>query len=318
MMKCILSIIIPVYDIEEYIIDCLKSVEKQIVDECEVIIVNDGSTDDSEKKIKNFICNKSSYKYLKQENRGLSEARNTGIRAARGDYLLFLDGDDLLYDNSLSYLLNKCLSDCVSEVVICRYDELDDITKKRIEGPKLSKNTHENPLEFYEKFVNKQKNWISAWSCVVKRSFLLNNNLFFMRGLLHEDELWVIQVLIHANNLYLYDYPTHIYRVNRKGSITASVSYKHIIDKLFICRELYSIRNKENSSVLNKRIASDMFSVVLSTRYIHNMSEFKKIKKIFKSCSVCLRTKEGIILYFIYKILGLDVCRNIIMLLRKG
>lgn len=316
-MKTKLSIIIPVYNIENYIIGCLKSVEKQVADGCEVIIINDGSTDNSEKLILDFIGNKSGYNYIKQDNKGLSEARNTGIRAAEGEYLLFLDGDDMLYNNSLSGLLNNFLSECVPEVIICRYVEEDDITGKRKDSPDFPKISVNNPFEFYDKFVNDSNNWLSAWSCVIKRVFLQKNNLYFKKGLFHEDELWVIQVLSHVNKLFLCNYPIHVYRVNRRGSIMASVSYKHLRDKLYICRELYNIRDKENMRVLNRRITRDMFSIILSTRFIKNKSEFEKLKKEFKINSVYLKTKEGIILYFIYKIFGLDMCKKIVTLLKK-
>ena len=99
------SIIVPVYNVEKYIEKCLSSLKRQInFDEYEVIVVNDGSKDGSEEIVKHFCETYDNFKLINQKNGGLSDARNTGIKNAKGDYVIFLDGDDFFSENALEIL----------------------------------------------------------------------------------------------------------------------------------------------------------------------------------------------------------------------
>jgi len=100
-----ISVIIPVYNVEAYLEECLDSCMAQSVKEAEFICVNDGSTDGSETILKDYCARDGRIRYINQENRGLSGARNTGLRAARGKWIMFLDSDDKLKDEALSSLL---------------------------------------------------------------------------------------------------------------------------------------------------------------------------------------------------------------------
>ena len=104
-----LSIIVPVYNVEKYIRTCVESIFRQGLDESifEVIIVNDGTKDNSMEMIADIIKTHSNISVIEQENQGLSVARNNGIAAAKGEYIFMPDSDDLLIDNSLPFLLNK-------------------------------------------------------------------------------------------------------------------------------------------------------------------------------------------------------------------
>ena len=106
-----LSIIIPVYNVEKYILPCLESVFRQgLDDKCyEVIIVNDGTQDKSMEVINKIICSHDNIKIINQKNQGLSVARNNGIEASTGEYLMFIDSDDLLIENSIHTLLESTL-----------------------------------------------------------------------------------------------------------------------------------------------------------------------------------------------------------------
>ena len=122
-----LSIIVPVYNVEKYIRLCMESIFKQGLDEndYEVIIVNDGTPDKSMEMITDIIVAHQNIHVINQENQGLSVARNNGIAAAKGEYIQFLDSDDLLIDNSLPYLLDKATS-LKADLVVADFISMDD------------------------------------------------------------------------------------------------------------------------------------------------------------------------------------------------
>lgn len=292
-----LSIIIPVYNIEKYIIECLESIDIYNESVVEVIIVNDGSTDSSEKAVLEYICDKAVFKYIYQTNKGLSGARNTGIKASKGEYLLFLDGDDKLSKNAIKNLIESKILSTPTEIIISRYEEFSDIDNQTTEGPDLEFFPYDKPFDFYDTFVNKGKNWISAWSCIVNRNFILNNNLFFKEGILHEDELWVLQIFAKAKKLKFNNNLIYQYRTNRKGSIMENITSKHLLDKLNICNEAHSIITPDNRHIINLRIKSLMLSVILSLIYIDNGQAIKEIEVKFYDTRKLLRTREGLDLY---------------------
>lgn len=296
-MKKKLSIIIPVYNLEKYIIECLESIDIYNESVVEVIIVNDGSTDSSEKAVLEYICDKAGFKYIYQTNKGLSGARNTGIKASKGEYLLFLDGDDKLSKNAIKSLIESKILSTPTEIIISRYEEFSDIDNRATEGPDLGFFSYDKPFDFYDTFVNKGKNWISAWSCIVNRSFILDNNLLFKEGILHEDELWVLQIFAKAKKLNLNNSLIYQYRTNRKGSIMENVTPKHLLDKLNICNEAYSIIAPDDRHIINSRIRSLMFSVILSLIYIDDKQAIKEIEAKFYDIRKCLKTREGLGLY---------------------
>ncbi len=123
----ILSIIIPVYNVEKYIRTCLESVYKQGINDenFEVIIINDGTKDRSIQIIKDIISQHNNIIVYNQENQGISSTRNKGIELARGKYIFMLDSDDLLVENSLSIIMDKALSSKY-DLIVADYKEMND------------------------------------------------------------------------------------------------------------------------------------------------------------------------------------------------
>jgi len=113
-----ITVIIPVYNVEDYIVECLDSVIRQTYAPSEILIVNDGSTDDSRKICQYYADIYSNIRLLDQENQGVSSARNKGLDYARGDYVVFVDSDDFIADNMLSVLIQK-MNDTDSDIVQC-------------------------------------------------------------------------------------------------------------------------------------------------------------------------------------------------------
>ncbi len=228
-----LSLIVPVYNVENYIIECLNSIVKIIPTDgsTEVIIVNDGSPDNSINLIENYILNlndniKNNFHILSQENRGLSGARNTGINNAKGRYLAFLDSDDVLqgdFFNDILAIIKKHNPDIV-EFRATRFDDNGNTSNNFF--PKLFNDGFYNlDQKIWKKLCNR-----SAWFSWLR---VYNKNLFddikFPEGKNYEDAYTTPYVYLKAKNIYFCNNEYIGYRINPNG-ITATKSIKNIDD----------------------------------------------------------------------------------------
>lgn len=218
-----ITIVIPVYNVEAYIEDCLRSVIAQTYKgEIECVIVDDctpdGSCDVIEKFIKEYIGN-IQFKLLHHDkNRGLSAARNTGIDAATGEYIYFLDSDDEIAPDCIEVLatpLTKKKYDFVigdyktvgsdKELPLLLLDEGEITTNKEIRS-----------------YYFKDKWYMMAWNKLCNLEFIKNNSLYFKEGLINEDNLWSFQLACLAQTMYIAKEQIYIYKV-RANSIMGGI-----------------------------------------------------------------------------------------------
>lgn len=233
-----LSIIIPVYNIEAYIGQCLESVFKQELSDYEVICVNDGATDKSQNIIETYVSKHSNLHCITQPNGGLSDARNTGIANAQGDYVFFLDGDDTLATtNTLQHSLNVCIQNNLdlfvgNAIVNGSYPYLSNYPteNKVISG--------ENMMELF--FQHNHTIIEPVWCYLYKKEFLDNNQLRFKKGILHEDILFAPKTLFQAQRSMCKDIAMVNYRWQRPGAITSKKTIKALSDRRDTGRELYT------------------------------------------------------------------------------
>lgn len=222
------SVIIPVYKVEGYLNACLESVIKQTFSEFEVILVDDGSPDSSGRICDHWAQGDTRVRVFHQANRGLAGARNTGIQEAKGEYLLFLDGDD--YWNSADVLasLNQILiRKPETELIICAY----------IKHNLMQNSWKEMTVSYKNRNVSIQQDLIcngtfynSACCKVVKHNILRENSLFFNEGRLCEDLDWSCKLLRTVKHMAAAPFPLFVYQTNRTGSITTNPSEKAFLD----------------------------------------------------------------------------------------
>lgn len=238
--KILLSIIIPVYNVELYLKDCLASVFGQDLNNCEVICVDDGSTDKSSEILEEFFNNSQitcpCYVFHKK-NGGASSARNYGIQKASGQYLCFVDSDDTLLPDAIVCYKEKILKkhsdiyyvDCV----ITQYGErIDELRENEYPLIKAS--------DFYRyTWIEEHKVLQGFTFChIFSRSWFLKNNLHYHEGIVYEDFLLQQEasfcegsvLLLHVQN------PTYCYRIFREGSQTAKGVMKNFKDRQFVAR----------------------------------------------------------------------------------
>jgi len=221
-----LSVIVPVYNTETFITTCLDSILSQKGVNMEVIIVNDGSTDNSVDILKRYAKQDSRIRYECQKNQGLSVARNTGLRSAVGKYVLFVDSDDWLLPDSLHYYLSIAHRGDV-DVVVGKVKIYYDNGAVGIWS--YSENLHnEHPImtgaEYLNSVVQSRRFAPMVYTYFCRRSMLEQSELFFEPGLIHEDELWTPHMLLHAKSVTFGSMPHYAYRRRSSCSITPSTS----------------------------------------------------------------------------------------------
>lgn len=235
-----ISVIIPLYKVADYVSDCLRSVLAQEGVDMELILVDDASPDGSAELTGEILRGKSvTYKLIKHStNKGLSAARNTGIRAATGEYVFFLDSDDELEGTqSLSSLLavaKQSGADCV----IGNYKVVSE------SGESYTSRRYAQKCYFPKEEViyafTADKIPVMAFNKLMKRSFLLEHDLFFGEGLIHEDELWNFMIACAHASVALTGKVSYVYKI-RSGSImtgrgeAAGNSAQHGADSRRLC-----------------------------------------------------------------------------------
>ncbi len=201
------SIIVPIYNVEEYIEKCLETLVNQTLQEIEIILVNDGSTDETESKIEKYL-NKypEKIKYLKKENGGLSDARNYGIPYAKGKYIAFVDSDDYVELNMYEEMYKKAESE-QADLVECDFI-WEYPNKQKIDTGKIYKNKKEALL--YARVV--------AWNKLIRREILEKANIQFPKGLRYEDTEFFYKLLPTLNKIGFVKTPM-VHYIQRSNSI---------------------------------------------------------------------------------------------------
>lgn len=234
----IFSIIIPVYKTEKYLNDCVQSVLSQSFTDYECILIDDGSPDNCPSLCDDFSENDTRIKVINKENGGLSDARNTGILQATGKYIILLDSDDKLADNDTLKNLFDVINKYDTEVIInVNYTEFTDNGEISYFNRYNKDIVFDSPNAIMEGYKNNNM-YLAGCFFTVKKDYLINNNLFFKIGILHEDEHWMPRVLFKTKNIAVNHYPFYAYRVQREGSIMSKVSVKRLLDLLDTINDL--------------------------------------------------------------------------------
>ncbi len=225
-----LSIVVPVYNVEKYLVRCLDSLLGQTYKNIEIILVDDGSTDSS-----SLICDK--YKeqdnrisVIHKENGGLSDARNVGLRNSTGDYVIFVDSDDYIEIDSCEKIAPFLKSG--AEVFICDCNvNKSGYAHEHYKNLKIGKEY--NGAEYLKKALQKRKFPVMAWLNIYRRDFLVENNLIFKKGILHEDIEFTPRMFLKAKSVVYTGIVFYNYVINDSSITSNKNKTKH-------CRDIYS------------------------------------------------------------------------------
>lgn len=278
-----LSIVIPVYNVEPFIKSTLDSIYNQKVDEhCfEVIVVNDGTPDNSMEIVKEFAVTHANLMIINQKNQGLSCARNAGMKVAKGEYIWVVDSDDMVTDHSIKEILNEILIHPTVDM-FC-FDLYEKRGHNLIPTSLFSKSSYQ---KYYGKvhsgyfYCRKLPTGVSP-KFLFRRVFLKENGLEFTPGIYHEDQDFLIRCYTKAKSVLPLRNIWYIYNIRESGSITSTFKIKRFQDILLVMdkfRQL-SLNSKDYKviTILEEGIFSLSYGL-LSSRYRSN-AEFNAFLK---------------------------------------
>ena len=312
--KSLVSIIVPVYNVEEYIYECVNSIIRQSFKDIEILIINDGTKDRSIEIIQKILDPR--IKIINRINGGLSAARNTGIMNSNGKYLMFVDSDDYLIDNDVIFnmynIAEKYNSDIVVGNAIKVYE--DNSIEKFYRKPEIFKEMSMDSYDFLKTFIENDSMQIPVWMNLYRRDKLVDNLLFFEEGILHEDELFTPQVFLYSNIISIYPNEFYAYR-QRKGSIMFSNNTdKRILDMFYILSKLLSVYEQLDDE--------KMFNLLMKRVYWHiqNIINTTDVNKIpYNLRKIMLKNSDGIkeILLNILLFLNINMYRKVLIVFKK-
>lgn len=232
------SVIVPVFNVEEYLEEALDSLLMQTYRNLEILVVDDGSTDGSGKICDEYAKKDKRIQVIHQDNQGLSGARNTALELMSGDMVMFLDSDDAWLPETV-YMMVETLKQEQADIVVCRFlpfqNEIEiDTIKSEIKPLPSAKRGHYDRITALHALANGQINY-AVWNKIYRRE--LWNNIRFPYGHVYEDVLTDYCILNHIQRLYVLDYVLYLQRIH-KGSITNKYSETNIRDYLLANSQL--------------------------------------------------------------------------------
>lgn len=300
-----LSIIIPIYNVEKYLEECLDSIY-EIKNICyEVILINDGSTDKSYKIINRYLKkNSSNTRLINQNNSGPSLARNEGIKIAKGKYILLVDSDDFINAKLLESLFIKGKNDNLDIIIgnFNYYFEKCNIKIRKISSEVMNLKITTGKI-FIENFIetNNFALNVEPVNNLYKRKLLLNNNIFFEVGILHEDELFSQKIFLKALKVKYYDIPFYFYRQRNDGRNSVQYSEKNISHNLWIIKEVISFMKKEK--IVSKQINSRLVLIWWGYLRSFNLTNLNVYKLLILLKCLDIKSRVRLIfgIFYIFK-----------------
>ncbi len=323
-----LSFIIPVYNVESYLAECLDSIINQIDDNCEIILIDDGSTDNSSKICDEYALNYAFVNVVHKENGGLSSARNAGLDCVKGRYIAFIDSDDRIASNSVRQILqwinetdaDVCFMQGVKFYPSGDQEDLGDgIYRTGIEKRNATK---------VLKFLSSRSKYSgSACTKIFRHSFLKNNDLHFPYDKRYSEDLgFILDCLLKAENFDCLDVPYYEYRQNRQGSITNTFSLKKFNDlSLFVIESVNKtcLNNKPKGKKEKYALSfvAYEYSILLWHLLRFDGEEYEKAYRLLKEYKWVLKYGKHIklrIIKWMVRFLGLKTTSKFLNLYKRA
>ncbi len=255
-----LSIIVPVYNVEKYVRTCIESIYRQGLDEnkFELILVNDGTEDHSMEVISDIIKQHSNVIVINQTNQGQSVARNKGLAIAKGEYILMIDSDDLLIDNSVNILLEKAL-ETKAEIVTADYFQMNNedieaffsVTNQyKIEKLIIEELTGEDFL--------KEEYCRNIWRNLYRNDFLQTKKISFIPGITAQDVPFANECYLKAKKCIKAHWPLLIYRWGNPSQTTMAFSFKKAQDLCIVIQKIWGFTRISSLSTVARRKQIDI------------------------------------------------------------
>lgn len=290
----LLSVIIPVYNVEDYLERCVKSVINQDFRSIEVILVDDGSSDRCPQICDDLAKTDERITVIHKINGGLSSARNIGIAKAVGEYITFLDSDDQWIENALTPIMEyaiKSETDMLMFTSLCLYPD-GSIMRREYGG--LGQNTYQvfKADELYNKLIQNGNLREQAGTHIIRTEFLKENNLLFTEGILCEDTDFMFRIMRRLTKVAITDKDLLIYTEKRPGSITNTISVKRLKDLVGVIQnsiEYYDKNSNDRMKTFELAQCSYLWTIALGYCSLLTNAQSKEIQQILKRQIVYLK-----------------------------
>ena len=326
-MNILLTFILPVYNVEKYLSECLESILCQVTKECEIILVDDGSTDSSGAICEEYARNYDIIKIIHKKNEGSSSARNAGLEIAKGEYVCFIDSDDRIAKGSVKQILSFIKT---QEFEICFMQAVKfypDGSMQDLGDGICSADFKGKTLEQIIQYLSARPKYPgSACTKIFQKAFLDKRSLRFLTDRkIAEDLGFVRDCLYLAETMSCLDVPFYEYRQNREGSKTNTFNYKKFFDlSLFItetaelfCREKKAVNNKAKG--LMSFVAYEYCILLRDVAFLQG-EEKNKAQQFLTDCKWVLKfakSKKCKIIKLCSYILGLNLTSKLLKAVKK-
>lgn len=308
-----LSVVIPVYNVQDYLTQCIESVLNQTYQDIEVILVDDGSTDRSLSICKSFEQKDKRVHVIQQEHKKAAAARNMGIRLAKGEFLTFVDSDDFVDLTAYDKLL-KIMQENKLDVIRGSYRiekngcYCDDIARKQIGRDVMS------GAAFFNCVYGKNIYCAHVGIGIYRTNYIRDNNLYFFEGITHEDELWIPRMVVHANRIQYVDCYFYYYRY-REGSVMRKKDHtQNGVDCVTVAYQLAKetvpkqCRRAWNDNILGKYFFGFTWARMYRAEYRKGLSSWFVVKHV-SSFKNGIRACVYLISYKLFYILNKKACK---------
>lgn len=270
------SVIIPIYNTKKWLNECLKSLVCQSLKECEFICIDDGSTDDSYKIVENYKRIDKRFILIRQQNCGLAETRNVGIRKAQGKYIVFLDSDDYYTHKYVLETLYKEAEEKGLEVISFETELIYENFMKKIHNKDFyydKKNIYKGIQSGKALLINMMSNQEycdSSCFLFLQREWLLRCEIMFYSGILYEDGLFCMQCFLQAKRMIHLSEKFYVYRVRENSIMTTQSHWENVRSRIVLYREMLRLLYlPENSNIeLQKAMEEYISLTVFHAKYL--------------------------------------------------
>lgn len=288
--QIVVSVILPVYNVEDYLEQCLDSICQQTLNDIEILCIDDGSTDDSRAILQKYACKDSRIHLILQNNKGAGAARNVGLTVAKGKYLSFLDADDFFEKDFLNLLYQKA-EKTEADIVVCsafEYDSKEKTAKKMSHSLKVT-NLPDKDIFSYKDMpdyiFNSFQNW--AWNKLFRTEFVQKHNIKFQEIMRTNDLFFTCKALVMAERISIVADTLIYYRVNHGGNCQTTNNRAPL--------DFYKAFYKLKSELQNQNLYESVKKSYLNWALEGCMYNLKSLRKSKSRIGVtCFLEREGI------------------------
>ena len=298
--EVLLSIIIPIYNVEPYIDQCLSSVLACDLSDSEVILSLGKSADNSAELAMRYQRKSPNVKVIYQKGKGLSDARNTAMRIAKGKFIAFIDSDDYILPDAFNQYIEDLRNGTLdADLIISDFYRIERKDGYKLAFFQIGEETPvQKKMEFLPNMLKKRECFWNVWRFIFRRDFLEKNKLLFLENRLSEDVDFITRVIAAEPSVFFIHRPYYIYAVGRDGSLMGDKNFKFLDDSVYVLKDSIGRMRKMGSSYADAVIAQYQYEYLLDLAIPSELpvDEREKAFSLFKDYEVVLSHSEDIVI----------------------